>query len=595
MNQTENLGFGMLPISPRMQPRYDCVIQAFLDFLHGKTSLSEISLDDLSELKGMFNRCLRQDQWDWFSVFTRFGEPEQRHMTQIVGMLKLLRRSIIDDNHKDIELAQRKLIQNDISYYLDNFQANRDPSSYYDKTGSEDTGLIFIISIREQRTLLKIGMTRQSMIDYVKEFNSAVEIKIPFSVRRIFRVKLAERAEREIHQLLSQYCVNLDRKFFELSYSRAVSLIDKHLQRSGLLLHKRERALKTTDIAPFKLLRHVTELDDSIVEIMSRLPCCGDIVKNEQGTSLYLGLQLGSGGEGTVYEVGNGLACKVYKKGCLKRSTIDKIKLMTSRKIPTPMICWPISLAYNSQNETIGYFMPKAVGTELMRAVFIKPLLHKNFPDWTRVHLVKLTSKILEAISDLHRLNVLLCDINARNILIQNESEVYFVDCDSYQVEGFPCPVGMPPFLAPELSGKNLRSTLRTLEHERFAIATLIFMLLHPGKPPYSHQGGKDPAHNVQKQHFPYPLGEKSGQGVPEGPWRYMFSHLPYRMKEAFHNVFDSGKRLSVADWQENMRRYKNDLDKGYVSDEISPTALKRPPQDQIKKFNPNFDENSKW
>ena len=53
------------------------------------------------------------------------------------------------------------------------------------------------------------------------------------------------------------------------------------------------------------------------------------------------------------------------------------------------------------------------------------------------------------------------------------KTTVYLVDTDSYQVETYPCPVYMPPFLHPELVGQDLRSLLRTMKHEHFAVATL--------------------------------------------------------------------------------------------------------------------------
>ena len=334
---------------------------------------------------------------------------------------------------------------------------------------------------------------------------------------------------------------------------------------------------------PFKLWQHVTQLDDTPVSISS-IPGPGDVVKNAKGVHLSLGVELGSGGEGTTYETDGSLVCKVYKGDCLKQSTIDKLKLMISREIHHPAICWPVSLAYNSCDEPVGYLMPRAQGRELQPTIFIPSRLQQTFPHWTRRHLVKLTSTILAAVDYLHSLNVLLGDINARNILVQDESTVFFVDCDSYQVEGFPCPVGMPPFLAPELYGKEFRSTLRTLEHEYFAIATLVFMLLHLGKSPYSHQGGEDPSKNVQTQHFPYQRGDRGAQGAPMGAWRFMFSHLPRYMKDAFHEVFSDGKRLSTDTWQGLMQRYENDLYKKYVSDDLFPSSFKQLTKEQVEK-----------
>ena len=348
-------------------------------------------------------------------------------------------------------------------------------------------------------------------------------------------------------------------------------------------------------IAPFKEQKRATQRVETPVTITS-IPRQGDIVKDKNDASICLGDELGKGGEGITYETDNPkLVCKIYQRDRLKQFTLDKLNLMISREIRHPAICWPVSLAYNSLGETIGYLMPKATGKELQRTVFIKPLLQKTFPHWTRLHLVKLTSKILDAVDYLHSLNVLLGDINGRNFIVQDESSVFFVDCDSYQVEGFPCPVGMPPYLAPELYGKlygkKLHSTLRTKDTELFAVATLVFMILHPGKPPYSHQGGEDPSRNVKKRHFPYPRGAQGAKGVPDGPWRFMFSHLPRYMKDAFHQVFSDEDRLTVANWKELMKRYKNDLDKRYVSADLFPTKFKEVTQEQIEKYAKNGEE----
>ena len=328
--------------------------------------------------------------------------------------------------------------------------------------------------------------------------------------------------------------------------------------------------------------RHVV-LDERIVNTTSHTRE-GGVVKDKDGNSIRLLSKLGAGGEGTVYETNQvELVCKIYHPDRLKKYIIDKLDLMVTRQISHPAICWPISRAYNSHGEMVGYLMSKAEGRALQPTFFIPPLLRKTFPEWTRVNLVNLSATILDAIAYLHSLNVLLGDINPRNILVQNESTVFLVDCDSYQVQNYPCPVGMPPYLAPELYEKPLSSILRTERDEAFAVATLVFMLLHPGKPPYSHEGGADPSGNVLRHHFPYPRGDRGAQGVPPGAWRFMFSHLPRYMKDTFHGVFTDGERLPVGDWQKLMSRYRSDLRRGYVSKDSFPKEFKRPSRQQIE------------
>lgn len=334
---------------------------------------------------------------------------------------------------------------------------------------------------------------------------------------------------------------------------------------------------------PFAIKKVAAQLNETIVPI-SKVPSEGEAVFDKNGNTFRLLRSLGSGGEGVAYTTDQGLVCKVYHQGKLHQFVLDKLELMLSRRIDHPAVCWPVAVAHNHLGEPVGYLMPKANGRELKRTVFIKPLLKQHFPDWNRLNLVRLALSILDAITYLHSMNVLLGDINARNILVESDTRVYLVDCDSYQVEGYPCPVGMPPYLAPELHGKSLRSTIRTVENERFAIATLMFMLLHPGKPPYSHQGGEDPSKNVRTRHFPYPLGNQHGAGVPGGPWRFMWSHLPRYMKEEFHRVFVLDERLTIGDWNSLLTRYENDLVRGYVSDEAFPDGFKRLSEEQAKK-----------
>ena len=87
MKSIAKWGFGMAPISERMQARYDAAVQTALDLMDGNLIFDEVNLDAISELKGMFNRCIRQDQWDWFSVFTELGTPPYHNMSKIVSAL----------------------------------------------------------------------------------------------------------------------------------------------------------------------------------------------------------------------------------------------------------------------------------------------------------------------------------------------------------------------------------------------------------------------------------------------------------------------------------------------------------------------------
>ena len=311
----------------------------------------------------------------------------------------------------------------------------------------------------------------------------------------------------------------------------------------------------------------------------------GSVVVGVDGARHRLATYLSKGGEGTIFRTDTGMVCKVYHKDRRTAELRKKLELMVSMGLRHPSVCWPEQVVCDKQGQFVGYLMPEASGHELQTSVFIKPRLQAAFPHWAREHLVTLTQTILDAVAFLHSKDVLVGDINGRNILVKDEKTVYLVDADSYQVGSYRCSVGIPTFLPPELQGKDLKTVQREPKHEHFAVATLVFMLMMPGKPPYAYAGGTNPAANVKNRHFPYNLGGvKSGEKVPRGPWIYIWSNLTFTLKRDFHSVFTDGDRLSVADWQASMAKYANDLSQGFVTDEIFPSELKRLTQRQAQR-----------
>ena len=303
---------------------------------------------------------------------------------------------------------------------------------------------------------------------------------------------------------------------------------------------------------------------------MSEVPQEGSTLTAEANggkRSVCLGKLLGSGGEGSVYEVDHALVAKIYKPQCNTEHKRAKLELMLRHKLSCPGVCFPQALLYNGRHEFVGYLMPRAAGYEL-QGLFNKALMQKHFPDWKKADLVELCYTIMQKISFLHSKNILLGDINANNVLVAAPKEVYLVDTDSYQVEGYPCPVGKDMFTAPEIMGRNYADFLRTPGHERFSVAVLLFMILMLGKHPYSRQGGESPAENIRGGKFPYPVGEINGKDMPGGDWVYMWSHLSRPVKEAFYHSFQKGgdhyaeaARLTDREWLRLLHNYRYGLD----------------------------------
>jgi len=301
----------------------------------------------------------------------------------------------------------------------------------------------------------------------------------------------------------------------------------------------------------------------------------GKNVCTPTGQQIRLLSKISAGGEGEIFQTDSGMVAKIYHPQNLKQETIEKLKLMLSQKLNIPGVCWPTELLLDQRSQVIGYLMPKAGGKTLQHSVFSKPMLLQNFPTWKRSDLVTLALSCLKRIKRLHDKGILLGDINPLNFLVKSPEEVWLVDTDSYQIGNYCCPVGTVNFTPPELQGRDFKTFLRTPQHEYFAVATLAFMILLPGKPPYAHCGGGTPGENIAKMEFSYPCGEKSNGKAPDGPWRYIWSNLSYKMKETFYKAFRENRRFTVDELGEQLYLYKIELEKGFHSNELFPEHFK--------------------
>lgn len=296
---------------------------------------------------------------------------------------------------------------------------------------------------------------------------------------------------------------------------------------------------------------------------------------------IMLEKKLAEGGEGSVFTTSlNGYVAKIYRRDKLTTDRREKLTRMISTRISCDGVCFPEALILNDNEEFVGYLMREASGFELGKSVFQPMLFQQKFPNWTRRETVDLCMTILRKIKYLNDRNVILGDINPANILVVSPTKVYFVDCDSYQIEGYPCPVGTANFTPPEAQGKDYKTFLRTQEMENFAIATLMFMIMLPGKPPYSAVGGSSPERNIRDGVFPYPHKETETDRTPPGKWGYIWSHMSYKMRLAFYESFKKGekhfapdKRYNADGWLEQFKDYKYALGKMVQNDPLA-TAI---------------------
>lgn len=300
------------------------------------------------------------------------------------------------------------------------------------------------------------------------------------------------------------------------------------------------------------------------------IPSAGDRVIAESPhsrTALVLGELLGEGGEGSVYAVQDDQSqvVKIFDKDHRTEHRKAKLDLLISRELELQGIGFPTDIITNSDGDFVGYAMPRASGKELQATIMRPARFRRVYPTWTKADLVDVCVSFLEKVAYLHSLNILLGDINPKNLMVDEHKNVWIIDADSWQVEGYPCPVGTAMFTASSIIG-DYAEALRTVEEERFAVATMLFMILITGQFPYARAGadGGDFVALIKEGKFAFQFQGASDQDQPEGNWKFMWSHLPFQVKRLFWNTFQRqggsryDRRPTAVEWLAAFREYRN-------------------------------------
>ena len=240
--------------------------------------------------------------------------------------------------------------------------------------------------------------------------------------------------------------------------------------------------------------------------------------------------------------------------------TEKKIRRMLADPISIPGVCWPVDELHDANGRFVGALVPASGGTQLTKCILQgKNGLTAAFPRWDKRDLCRLSATILNAIKQLGDNGVLFGYLNPASIYVARPEEVYFVDMDSWQIEGYPCQAVNQTFSAPEILRTRANRYLASMDEENYQVAVLLFMLLMPGKFPYSKKKTTDEAQSIVDMAFPFrPEGRQGARDTetPSGVWQMVWDHLSLQLRIKFFNTFSPngrnaqpGTRLPAADW----------------------------------------------
>lgn len=296
------------------------------------------------------------------------------------------------------------------------------------------------------------------------------------------------------------------------------------------------------------------------------------------GAIIELGVELGKGGEGSVFEVPTDTksVAKIYHQG-LDAKKQQKLSSMASQagKDLLAYSAWPSQTLHSSQGgSVVGFLMERVVNRKPIHMLYGPAHRKQDYPKAAWDFLLYAARNTASAFEVIHRHGHVLGDVNQGNVLVGTDSRVMLIDSDSMQITAgghmHLCEVGVSHFTPPELQGtSNFASVARTPNHDAFGLALLIFHLLFGGRHPFAGRPLLDSVGNSLEDDikgFRFAYGSDAGKrGFAPPPRAIAMDLVPAPTQAMFHRSFTeigatSNGRPTAAHWIAELDRLRGTL-----------------------------------
>lgn len=272
------------------------------------------------------------------------------------------------------------------------------------------------------------------------------------------------------------------------------------------------------------------------------------IISNSQN-KINVGSRIASKGEGTVYDMDKANVLKVFHENKFTSHKMMKIYLLIQYAQPSASIAYPKEFLKDKRNKLVGYYMPRAKGIPL-QAFFDPNSLKKHYPSWSLSKMLRLALNVTFTVKEVHLQNLIIGDLNANNILVENENDITIIDTDSFQIEDYPSDVGMVEYTRDvhlnNIINNGYANFLKSKFDDIFSLSVIIFQLLHTGQLPYNHKNGKDTyLDNIKKGYFPYSNVNQELADTPNGS-KHQWKMTPQPLKDYFCLIFRDKQVLNI-------------------------------------------------
>lgn len=280
-----------------------------------------------------------------------------------------------------------------------------------------------------------------------------------------------------------------------------------------------------------------------------------------QGRPVALGPELGRGGEGSVHEIRDhsGFVAKVYLKS-VSQEKAAKLATMVSLKTERllNLSAWPVDTLHERPGGMVaGFLMPRVTEHKDIHVLYGVKSRLIEYPEACWPFLIQAASNVSRAFNVIHEHGHVIGDVNHGGIVVSKKATVRLVDCDSFQVTSqghqFLCEVGVATHTPPELQGQSFRGTIRTMNHDAFGLAVIIFQLLFMGRHPFSgaYLGASEmPIEKAIKEYrFAYGPGAPSRQ-MRQPPGTLSLEAVSQPIAQLFERAFLPGNvRPKPQEW----------------------------------------------
>lgn len=216
-----------------------------------------------------------------------------------------------------------------------------------------------------------------------------------------------------------------------------------------------------------------------------------------KGAVIQIGVKLGEGGEGSVFQVPTkpSQVAKLYHHHKVPDARKQRKLTFMAATADAELLkyaAWPQETLHATYGgPVVGFLMARVTAPAPIHLLYSPAHRRQDYPKAAWDFLVCTARNTAAAFETLHSHGHVLGDVNQRNFLVGNDSTVVLIDCDSFQInakgEIHRCEVGVSHFTPPELQClKSYGRIERTCNHDNFGLALLIFHILFGGRHPYS-------------------------------------------------------------------------------------------------------------